>query len=619
MLEARRTGAGIPLKLFNHPDAAQEAGVSTKRNFRLRMGAIGLAALAAVGPGAAAARAQSSQIVSRLPASTIGYVEWHGSSALEASAQENHLIQLMADPAMAPVWLQMAAGFQQRQQASKMPPVLSIPDVLSLLQNPAVFGVIELPRAADAPDPAKPPARMAVFVVYDATGKTALVQKWETATETRGPHPPVITHFDFDGTSVEERSRARGRSYLAMAGDYFVATDRKSTIEQLITRFAGAAAPADSVTQRPEYAQVKKFVEDGAVLDYFARMPDLHDLTPEKSKNPAAANIAAGLHLNKVHAMGGSVSFTGPAVRMRGAVLGDTTPPGLFDLTGASGTTFRTEAIVGNAPAFSVSRLNIAAMYRLFYAAIVPNLPQQQASSVAVMQGAVQGYLGMSIPQALELFTGEIASASSFASDGTEERVFAATIQQPESVLRILRALLGSMTLAEDTNGDTTTLDLAVPYHDPVTGLLRRKMYYVAVAPHMLLTAPRKDMLRGALAGLSAPGAGAVPAKGVFADPQLAQLRARMPEKLSGIGVADISEIPWGPLFAKLASNAEEARQREAQQSAQPAAENGHTAHPLDFSWLQLVDPNVIPKHLHIAVSGWWKDADGVYFDSYLQ
>jgi hypothetical protein len=35
-----------------------------------------------------------------------------------------------------------------------------------------------------------------------------------------------------------------------------------------------------------------------------------------------------------------------------------------------------------------------------------------------------------------------------------------------------------------------------------------------------------------------------------------------------------------------------------------------------DLSWLK---SDAISRHLHIALSGWWKDSGGVYFDSYLQ
>ena len=567
---------------------------------------------------AASLRAQNSQIVPRLPESTVSFVEWRGSSSLAASSTDNHVIQLMADPAMAPLWLGLAANFEKQQRQSKSPaPPLTMPEVVSLLQNPAVFGAIELPNASEVSPDGKPPARMALFVVYDATGKAALIAQLEAASQTSGPNPQTITHYDFDGTSVEVRSGKTGESYSALSGNYFFASDNKATIEQLVTRFSGAAMPADSITQRPEYAEVRKFVGSGGAFEFFARMPAMSDVIPSTPKNPNGEKFLKSIHLDKVSAAGGSVSFAGPAMHLRGAILGDTQPVGPFDIAGASSATFRTQAIAGSAPEFSVTRLNLAAVYRLFYSAIVPNLPPQQAASVSAMEGMAQAFLGMSIPDALDLFTGEMASATSFSTDGTQEQVFAATIQKPDSVLRILRAVLGPMTLAEDTEGDATTLDIAAPYRDPATGLRRRKMFYVAVTPQMLLVAPRKALLRQLLQEQSNSGAAAAP-KSVFADPQYAQLRARMPASLSGLGYADISEIPWGTVFAKFATQAQESAQAAAQQAAR-ASKSGESVHPPDFSWLSLIDPNVIPRHLHMLVSGWWKDNNGVYFESYAQ
>ncbi|HVB87165.1 MAG TPA: hypothetical protein VNK23_10940 [Candidatus Dormibacteraeota bacterium] len=594
--------------------------MNSTRNSRFRISAAVLAAAISVSLCAAAtARAQSSQIVPRLPVSTVSYVEWRGSNALAASSKDNHVMQLMADPAMAPLWLGMAANFQKQQRESKASaPPLTMPEVVSLLQNPAVFGIIELPHAAEVSPGGKPPKRMAVFVVYDATGKADLIGKLEAASDTRGRNPQTITHYDFGGTSVEVRSSKTGASYSALAGSYFFASDHKRTIEQLITRFSSAAVPADSITQRPEYAEVRKFVATGDAFEFFARMPNAHDMIPSNAKNQNGQRFLKSIHLDKISAAGGSVSFAGPEMHVRGAILGNTQPTGPFDIAGASSATFRTQAIAGGAPEFSATRVNLAAVYRLFYAAIVPNLPPQQASSVSAVEGMAQGFLGMSIPDALDLFTGEMASASSFSTDGAEEQVFAATIQKPESVLHILRAVLGPMTLAEDTYGDATTLDVAAPYRDPATGLQRRKMYYVAVTPQMLVVAPRKVLLRELLSQMSAAGALASAPKGVFADPQYVQLRALMPATLSGLGYVDMSEIPWGPVLAKFASSAQQSAQAAAQQAAH-ASKNGQSVHPPDFSWLGLVDPNVIPRHLHMMVSGWWKDTNGVYFDSYIQ
>lgn len=589
--------------------------MKSRRNCLFSRSAVLTATLAAASLCTGALRAQTSQIAPRLPGSTVAFVEWHGTGALAGTAQQNHVIQLMADPAMAPLWLGIAANIQKSEQNSKSPaPALSLPEVVSLLQNPAAAGIMEMPHSAENSAATKSPSPFAMFVIYDATGETQIIEKWQAATDNRGPKPPVVTHLDFDGTTVEARTYDKSTTYLATAGHYFVMSDQKPAIEQLITRFRGSTSPADSLTKRPEYAEVQKFIGAEGAMEYFARVPDLHRwiAANAKDKNQAGLKFITSLHLEKIHAMGGSISFAGQAMHMRGAILGNTQPVGPLDFAGTSSASFQTLDVAGTAPEFSVSRVNFGAIYRLMMGAVATVLPEQQAASVQAAEGMAQGFLGMSIPDALDLFTGEIASASSFADDGTQQNIFAATIQKPESVLHILRAILGPMTLAEDSFGNATMLDIAYPYRDPATGLQRRKMYYVAVTPQMLLVAPRKAELRDTLASLSAP-ANATPqhAKGVFAEPEYAPMRALLPEKLSGLNAEDITQIPWDALWQNFV--------RQAEQSSKQAAHPSKTDYSPNISWMKLVNPAVIPRHLHMAVGGWWKDTNGVYFDSYVQ
>lgn len=558
--------------------------------------------------GAGSLRAQTSEFVPRLPARTVAYVEWHGAGEISGATQQNHVLQLLSDPALTPLWLGMAVNFQKQQRAKKAAaPPLSLADIVSLMQNAAAAGIIEMPQAAGSTTSTNGNSPLAVFVAYDATGKADIIEKWEAARGPRGPKVPVITHFNFDGTSVEERAYDKSATYLAIAGHFFVVSDQKTVIEQLITRFSAKDAPSDSLAQLPEYVSAEKYLGPDAAFDYFARVPDLKELTlaDAKRKNQAnALKFINGLHLEKVHALGGSVSFAGESTRMRGAILGNTTPVGPFDLAGASGTSFQTMAVAGAAPAFSVSRMNLTALYRLIMGAASAVMPEQQSANLQAAQNAAQAFLGMSVPDALDLFTGELASATSFSEDGTQQRTFAVTIQKPDEVLHVLRAVLGPMTLAEDSFGNATMLDIAYPYRDAATGLQRRKMYYVAVTPQLLLVAPRKAMLRETLGSLSAPGASA--AKGVFADPEYAKMRALLPEKLSGLGADDMALIPWDAIWANFEQQLEQ-------------SPNKYPHRSPDLSWMKLVNPEVIPRHLHIAVSGWWKDANGVYFDSYIQ
>ncbi len=232
MLQARKTGVGIPPEWKYRPDAAQEAVVKSRRR-SIFVGGVMWAALSVVLLGARTVRAQAPGIATRLPGRTIAFVEWRGTSALSGAAQQNHVLQMMADPAMGSLWLGIAANFQKSQQNSKAPaPPVSLPELISLLQNPGVAGLIEMPRGAEPPSAAKAAAPIAMFLVYDATGKTEIIHKLETA-DTRGPNATVVTRFDFNGTAVEAHASKENTTYFAMAGRYFVSSDKKAVIEDL--------------------------------------------------------------------------------------------------------------------------------------------------------------------------------------------------------------------------------------------------------------------------------------------------------------------------------------------------------------------------------------------------
>jgi hypothetical protein len=253
--------------------------------------------------------------------------------------------------------------------------------------------------------------------------------------------------------------------------------------------------------------------------------------------------------------------------------------------------------------------MNWAAGFRLIEGALAGSLEPQQAASIKMGEAMTQSFLGIPIEDALKLFTGEMTAITCFSDDGTLQQVEAVSIQKPEAVLRILRAVGGQMIVGEDSAGTTTYLDIAYPYRDPVSGVQRRKFYYVSVGPDMMLVAPRKAMLRQAASLLSAQG-GAF--KGVLANPEVAHLRGKMPEKLTSLSAVDLTQIPWDKIAANLEAEAEAAAKK-------PTVGGSAAPPPQAASWLKSIPPDVVSRHVHVSVGGWWKDANGVYLESYIQ
>jgi len=537
--------------------------------------------------------AQAPSIVERLSPDTVFYLRWRGAAALVGAERKNHLLELLHDPAVAPVWAALASQLgRSAPQAGPVEKVL-LPDLISLLDNSVVLGIVPNPDWKPPATPGRVVAPLATYLVYDETGKTELVQKWRALSTMSSKTPMKVTTYDFGGTSVEVRTtNTGGTSYIAQTKGYFLVSDQRKVIEDLITRFCGTDAGSKSVTGLPAYRQVRNYVDPEAALEVFGRIPDLSPWNLSESTK--------AIHLENIHGLGGSLSFDGEATRIRGAVLGDTSPGGPFDLAGASSPSFQTLAVVERAPAFSISRIDFAAIYQLLLNAVVRNMPGE-AARAAVSEQAAESFLGMPVIDALHLFTGEIASMTTYADDGTLEKLFAVAIQKPDSVLRLVRRLASTMIVSEDSSGSATCLDLTYPYQDPHTHVQRKRSYYLAVTPQMLLAAPEKTMLRGAIERLGSQGDR--PPAGVLANTDYASLRSHLPDRLSGLSAADISQVPWDALWASFQSQA-------ASSAHQPNRQ------PPDGTW---PNPGVISHYLHFTLSGWWKDPNGVYFDSYIE
>jgi len=558
-------------------------------------------------------RAQTQPISSRLPADTLGYIEWSGKASLADMQKKNYVLQLYADPDLKPLWNAIAGKLNAAGTGATGGVATNM--FLSLLENPLAAGVVLNQSGVAAMYTTGHPLPFGFFIVYDAAGKMELIRSLLTlreASDTVSCKAPPSAPYDFEGTPVRvSQSCGGGKFYTAEAQNYFLASDQKRIIERLIANVRPAAGTASqdkaatSLGEVPEYQAMRKYLGSEGSAEMFALVPKLDKFIPPGKASSPAVQVLERLHLEKIHAFGETISFAGEATRTRGAVLGDTSSPSLFDIMGANSTTFLTQPLASLGPSLCIYRLDLPATYRFIRAAVSVAPDSQQAATLAQFEMAAQSYLGMPIEDALGLFTGEVAYVTTYSDEGVLQPVFAATIQKPDDVLRVLGAVGGQMIVAEDSRGATTYLDLFYPYVDPQTRKQRKKFYYLAVTPQMILGAPRKAMLRSAVELAGEPSADA-PAKGILASPDYASLRSLLPEKLSGFAAEDLARIPFEKILANLSDSIA--------QASKPSK-----AHPPDLSWLKLIKPEVISRHVHVVVSGWWKNPSGIYFDSYVQ
>lgn len=364
-------------------------------------------------------------LVDRLSPETVFCVAWRGTTSLSGAEQKNHVLQLLQDPAFAPAWLGLVSAFQQRNQKAEGPTAsLGLPDVTSLLENPFAFGASAVSNGEGSPGPNGQPSHFGFFIVYDATGKAGLIDKLKASNQRSEKAHSQVTTYDFGGTSVEVRAAGASVTYSAQTSHYFVASDQKQIIESLIRRFGSADGKVTSLGQLTPYRDLQKFIGSDAALEWYARIPDPDQWTMPPSGGRSAAQFAKSIHLEKIHAVGGGVSFAGEAMHIKGAVLGDTSPGGVFDLAGPSATTFQTEAVVNGSSTFSMSRFDLAALYALVRGAIGGTLSPQQVANVSAIETVGQSYLGMPVGDALGLMSGEIASFSTYSDDGTPQQLF---------------------------------------------------------------------------------------------------------------------------------------------------------------------------------------------------
>jgi hypothetical protein len=549
-------------------------------------------------------RAQTSEIPDRLSPDTIFYLHWRGKPFIAPAEKKNHLLQFLEDRDFASLRQKLADDFRksmESQGSTVGAPTLD--EIISLLDNPMTAGLVENPPPRKIATGASQPPLVGFFLVYDTAGKAALIDKLQVTPQVK--EAPAVLTYDFGGTLVEARASGTSLSYTARLANYYLVADQKQVIEDLITRFRGPAEPRSSVTRLPRYKEIHPYIGSDAAVEFFAQMPDLDKIIPADQVDKPFARVAHNIHLDKLHVEGWGLSFAGESTRVHGAILGNTTPMGVLDVAGPSTAAFVTQPVVCPDPFFYISKFNLAAMYELIRTSVAGSLSPQQSANFTTFETMAQSFLGMSVSEALELFTGEIAFETTISEDGSSTQTYAVAIRKPKDVLRVLRAVVGSKIVAEDTAGDTTFLDISLPSTDPATGQSKRTFYYVAVTPEMIYAAPRKALVRRAMERL--PAGTSTEPREISSNPDLNHLRTLLPEKLSGLGAADLSHFPWEKVIGQY------------KQSIADAAKNSKDTNSTAADYWNLVKPEVFSRHFHAAIYGWWKDSNGIYFDSFVQ
>lgn len=550
---------------------------------------------------------------SRLPSDTLFYLHWRGTASLERARTTNSLLRLWADPGFAPVRQALSDAFysnarKNKDLASSTPADLE--QILSLAENAALIGWVgnlDLSALRGGQGNAGPARLPAFFVIFDTTGKAELITKLESKAALASKEPRSVTHYAFGPTTVETTVKGGKTSYRAMVGPYWIHSDERTVIEDLIRRIRSPEPPKTSLGEIDDYRSARRQMDNEALMDFLLRIPDLTQLPIPAQQGFDTAALLRALHFEKLHSLSGSLSFVGPATRIRAALLGDTSAGGILDLgAGDNHPTFETLALApAGTTSFNAGFVNLSALYETLRRALFAALPPQQRTRLEQIEALMANHIGVEIPDALRLLRGEAASLATPAEMEPPSQLYAATIQNPAEVLRVLRIILAARIVSEEPAGDATLLKLSTFPLQSSAGNSRPQTYSLGIAPRMLLAAPREESVREGLKRLAAKDTG--DAGSLAGDARFRKARGRFPASLTGLGYVDFTGIPW----ERISDVFEEGLQKANTKSAGSAAARKE--------WMKKLSLVVLRRYLHTMASGSWKDRDGGYFDAWIE
>jgi hypothetical protein len=567
------------------------------------------------------ARAQAPLEPAQMSPRTLFYVIWRGAPAPEVR-KANSLLALWDDPDFAPARSALATGMlsssQEKSGQAKLTPQ-ELGEFASLLENSFTVGYLSEPAAhkhanAGAATPGaavegKPPEWNGMFFVYDRTGKEALLEKAVLRMRAEEKEIPKLSQITIGSVSVLKVERKSGIMYWAEQGKYAVSASERSVMEDLLSRLDSKGAAA-SLTQSAAYQEAQPNL-GGGLVEFFLRVPDLKELaTDSKAGMFQVRPMLDAAKLDAVHSLSGHVTFEGARTHVQAAILGDAAAGTLFDIWSAGQATPASLALVpANVVSYTTGQVNFLGIYETVKRIAAAAFPKGQQGNADIIDTLAQTRLGMPLPDALALLTGEFASMQSSPSLDSAKQVYFLGIRKKPETLKLFRAVFGDQLTSERNEGDVTFLKISLGGGQGSTGIAQWHFFNVAVTPEMVLGASRVETLREVLASRSNGAATA----GLATVPQFQAGRAKFPEKIDGLGYFDFQKVDWQAAKDRWIEDARKSSPAKSLDSNQKAAA------PTTPGWLSLVNPRVFSQHLHYSSSVSWKDAKGIHWDQWVE
>jgi len=481
----------------------------------------------------------------------------------------------------------------------------------SLLENAFVVGYIPKPdRMTASAVPPKPSDHSwnGMFLAYDRTGKEVLLSKAVLRMRGSEKEMPKLSEINVSGVPVLKVERATSTTYWVEHGKYAVSASERSVLEEVLARLEGKSS-GTSLAQSDAYKEAQPAL-GGGVIEFFAHLPNLRSVAPDASAQGVKVGpVLDAMKIDAIHSICGRVTLDGSKTRVQGALLGEAGSGTLFDLWGA-GATEKPPSLAlvpPNAISYSETQFNFAALYEILMRGARAMFPQGQQDRAAMIDALAQSRLGMPLPEALGLMSGEFASIQLSPSMDPQKSVHILGIHKKPETLKLLHTLFSDQLTGERNEGDTTFLKVSLGGGQGGAGVAQWNFYHLAITPQFILMSGRAETLHDLLAQRATPGSvSTVPASYQTA-------RAAYPGKVDGLNYFDFHGVDWAALKDRWVQEAKKANAKQIAGGSQKAVS---TKVP---DLLTNVNPQVFPKHLHFMAGASWKDAKGIHFDQWIE
>jgi len=544
------------------------------------------------------------------------YLIWRGVPSPEAR-KANSLPALWDDADFAPVRSAIAAEMLNPSEGKTEQAKLTgqqMQEFAGLLENSFTLGYVSAPvrrtlsNGAAVAD-AKAAAWNGMFFVYDRSGKEALLTKAVMGMRASEKEPAQLSQVAIGGVQVLKSESKSGTTYWAEQGKYAVSASERSVMEEILGRLGGKAAATSSLAQNVAYQEAQGNL-GGGLVEFFLRIPDLKNLAEDSKTGMFQVRpLLDAAKLDSLHSINGRVIFDGAKTHVQAAIIGDTAAGTLFDIWGSGQMTPASLAFVpADAVSYTSGQVSFQGIYNTVKRVARAAFPQTQQGNTDLVDTLAQQKLGMPVPEALALLTGEFAYMQTSPSLDSAKQVYFLGIRNKPGTLELIRTVFSEQLTSERNEGEITFLKISLGGKQSGAGNAQWSFFNVAVTQDMILGATRADAIREVLAN-RARNASA----GLTTVPQFQAGRAGHTGNLDGLSYVDFGKVDWQTLKDRWIEEAKKSSTAKALNSSKDAVPS--TA----LDWLGQINPQVFSRHLHYSSSVSWKDAKGVHWDQWVE